>query len=72
MEVQPVDIDNIRRILESAFNVAIFPDAIPHPVRPGFLVQDAGVWRVAGVDIIAETSGPGGYAVLLDEVRSRL
>jgi protease YdgD len=36
------------------------------------LVQDAGVWRVAGVDIIAETSGPGGYAVMLDEVRSRL
>jgi len=36
------------------------------------LVEDHGVWRIAGVDILAAASGAGGYAVMLDEIRSRL
>jgi protease YdgD len=36
------------------------------------LVQDHGVWRIAGVDILGEKSGPGGYAVMLDDIRSHL
>src|ERR1039458_1651971 len=41
MEVQAVDVDDIRRILEGSLNVAIFPDTVPDSVRGGFLVEDA-------------------------------
>ena len=41
MEVQAIDLDDIRRILERPRNVAIFPYAIPNPVRAGFFVKDA-------------------------------
>src|SRR6266851_2645889 len=41
MEVQAVDIDDIRRILKGAFNVAIFPHTIPNSVRARFFVEDA-------------------------------
>ncbi len=34
------------------------------------LVQDQGIWRVAGIDIAAEMGKASGYAVLLDEVRT--
>lgn len=36
------------------------------------LIQEQGVWRIAGVDVMAELGTAGGYAVLLDEVRSHL
>src|SRR5450756_1302969 len=41
MEVQTVDVDDIRRFLEGAFNVAVFPHAVPNPVRASFFVEDA-------------------------------
>src|SRR5271157_1728686 len=41
MEVQPVDLDYICRVFESALQVAVFPDPIPHPVRARFFVENA-------------------------------
>jgi hypothetical protein len=41
MEVQAIDVDDVRRFLEGAFNVAVFPNPIPNSVRPGFFVEDA-------------------------------
>src|SRR5438105_14959929 len=41
MEVQAIDVDDVRRFLEGAFNVAVFPDTVPNSVRPGFFVENA-------------------------------
>src|SRR5258708_39697126 len=41
MEVQAIDVDDIRRFLEGAFNVAVFPHSIPNSVRTGFFVENA-------------------------------
>src|ERR1700719_1498323 len=41
MEVQAIDVDDVRRFLEGAFNVAVFPDTVPNSVRAGFFVENA-------------------------------
>src|ERR1700681_1581305 len=41
MEVQAIDIDDVRRFLEGAFNVTVFPDTVPNSVRTSFFVEDA-------------------------------
>src|ERR1700676_2667667 len=41
MEMQAIDVDDIRRFLEGAFNVAVFPHSVPNSVRAGFFVEDA-------------------------------
>src|SRR5260370_18687636 len=41
MEVKAVDMDEVSRVLERAFNVAVLPHAVPHSVRTGFFVEDA-------------------------------
>src|SRR5260370_41634980 len=40
MEVQAIDVDDIRRFLEGEFDVAVFPHSVPNSVRPGFFVED--------------------------------
>src|SRR5258708_3713993 len=41
MEVQAVDIDDVRRFLERALDVAVFPHAVPNSIRAGFFMEDA-------------------------------
>src|ERR1700681_412432 len=41
MEMQAIDVDDIRRFLEGALNVAVFPHSVPNSVRAGFFVEDA-------------------------------
>src|SRR5258708_13170149 len=41
MEMQAVDVDDVRRVLKRAVNVAGFPDAGPNSIRASFFVKDA-------------------------------
>src|SRR5450755_2609628 len=41
MEVQAVDVDDIRRILDSPLHAPVFPDTVPHSARGGCFVEDA-------------------------------
>src|SRR5260370_42455203 len=43
MEVQAIDVDDIRSVFEGPLNVAIFPHAVPNPVRTSFFVEDAAI-----------------------------
>src|SRR5260370_8874925 len=63
MEVQALDIDDIRRILKGAFNVAIFPHTIPNSVRARFFVEDA----VVGEGLFGIHNGFERFVLDLDE-----
>src|SRR5260370_38792242 len=45
MEVQAIDVDDIRSVFEGPLNVAIFPHAVPNPVRTSFFVEDAAIGK---------------------------
>jgi protease YdgD len=36
------------------------------------LIEENGMWHVAGIDVLARKSGAGGYAILLDAVRQQV
>ncbi len=44
MEMHAVDVDDECSFFECLLDIAVFPNAVPDFVRPGFLVEDAAVF----------------------------